>query len=111
MIDVNELRKGVTFDFDGKLYKVLDFHQNKPGRGNATIRIKAVELRTGTILEKTFQSGNRVQDVRLDYHNAQYLYNDGSLYHFMDLDNYEQYAIPKETIGELEGYLTENLEV
>lgn len=111
MIDVNKLREGVTFDFDGKLYKVLEFHQNKPGRGNATIRIKALELRTGTILEKTFQSGNRVQDVRLDYHNAQYLYNDGSLYHFMDLDNYEQYAIPAKTLGDLEGYLTENLEV
>ncbi len=111
MIDVNDLRKGVTFEQDGTLYKVLDYHHHKPGRGNATIRIKAVNLRNGTILEKTFQSGDRVQDVRLEYHNAQYLYNDGQLYHFMDLDTYEQYAIPADILGELAGYLTENLEV
>src|SRR5512135_1341873 len=95
MIDVNDLRKGVTFEFDGTLYKVLDYHHNKPGRGNATIRIKAVNIRNGSIIEKTFQSGDRVQDIRLDYHNVQYLYNDGELYHFMDLDSYDQLAIPK----------------
>ncbi len=111
MIDVNDLRKGVTFELDGSLYKVLDYHHNKPGRGNATIRVKAVELRSGTTLEKTFQSGDRVQDVRLEYHNAQYLYNDGQFYYFMDLDNYEQYPIPSDILGDLSGYLTENLEV
>jgi len=111
MIDVNDLRKGVTFELDGNLYKVLDYHHNKPGRGNATIRIKAVELRTGTTLEKTFQSGDRVQDVRLDYHNVQYLYNDGDLYHFMDLDTYDQPAVSAETLGDAAKFLTENLEV
>jgi elongation factor P len=111
MIDVNTLRKGVTFEFDGKLYKVLEYHHNKPGRGNATIRIRSVDLRTGTILEKTFQSGDRVQDVRLDYHNVQYLYNDGELYYFMDLDTYEQPAILADILGEAVEYLTENMEV
>ncbi len=111
MIDVNDLRKGVTFEFDGKLYKVLDYHHHKPGRGNATIRIKAVDLRTGTTLEKTFQSGDRVQDARLDFHNVQYLYNDGELYYFMDLETYEQPAIRSEILGESAGFLTENLEV
>lgn len=111
MIDVNDLRKGVTFEFDNRLYKVLDYHHNKPGRGNATIRVKAVDLRTGTTLEKTFQSGERVQDARLDYHNVQYLYNDGELYHFMDLDTYEQPAIPAKVLGDSALYLTENLEL
>ena len=111
MIDVNDLRKGVTFETDGSLYKVLDYHHNKPGRGNATIRVKAVNLRTGATLEKTFQSGERVQDIRLDYHNVQYLYNDGELYHFMDLETYDQPAIPKAILGEAADYLTENLEV
>ncbi len=110
MIDVNDLRKGVTFEQDGTLYKVLDYHHNKPGRGNATIRIKAVNLRNGTNIEKTFQSGDRVQDVRLDYHNVTYLYNDGSLYYFMDTETYDQTALPKTTLGDLSGYLTENLE-
>lgn len=111
MIDVNDLRKGVTFELESGLYKVLDYHHNKPGRGNATIRIKAVNLRTGTTLEKTFQSGERVQDIRLDYHNVQYLYNDGTLYHFMDLDTYEQPAISVEVLGDNALYLKENMEV
>jgi elongation factor P len=110
MIDVNDLRKGVTFEQDGTLYKVLDYHHNKPGRGNATIRIKAVNLRNGSNIEKTFQSGDRVQDVRLDYHNVQYLYNDGSLYYFMDTETYDQTALPKQILGDLAGFLTENLE-
>lgn len=111
MIDVNELRKGVTFELDGTLYKVLDYEHNKPGRGKATIRVKARDLRSGTILEKTFPSGDRVQDIRLDYHNVQYLYNDGDFYYFMDLDTYDQPAISNKILGEAAPYLKEGLEV
>jgi len=111
MIDVNNLRKGVTFELDGTLYKVLEYSHHKPGRGNATIRIKAINLRSGANLEKTFQSGDRVQEARLDFHNVQYLYSDGDLYHFMDLETYEQPAISAEIVGEAAGYLKENMEV
>jgi elongation factor P len=110
MIDVNELRKGVTFELDGNLYKVLDYEHHKPGRGKATIRVKARNLRTGTILDKSFNSGDRVQDVRLDYHNVQFLYSDGEFYHFMDQDTYEQPALKGEMIGEYTDYLKEGLE-
>jgi elongation factor P len=79
MIDVNDLHKGVTFESDGQLFKVLDYHHNKAGRGNASIKVKARNIRTGSTIEKTFISGDRVQDVRLDFHNVQYLYNDGDL--------------------------------
>lgn len=111
MIDVNELRKGVTFEYDSKLYKVLEYSHHKPGRGNATIRIKAVDLRSGTTLERTFQSGERVQEARLDYHNVQYLYNDGGIYYFMDLETFEQPAIPATILGDAVLYLIENLEL
>lgn len=111
MIDVNDLRKGVTFDLDGNLYKVLDYEHHKPGRGNATIRIKARDLRKGTIIDKTFTSGDRVQDVRLDYHNVQYLYTDGDFYHFMDNDTYEQPALSKDLLGEAVEYLKPEMEV
>jgi elongation factor P len=111
MIDVNDLRKGVTFEMDGNLYKVLDYHHHKPGRGNATIRVKTVNLRRGTILEQTFQSGDRVQDVRLEFHNVQYLYSDGHFFHFMDLDTYDQPAIPGDILGDSAKYLREGLEV
>ena len=110
MIDVNELRKGVTFELENELFKVLDYEHHKPGRGKATIRIKACNLRTGTILEKSFISGDRVKDVDLEYHKVQFLYTDGSHYHFMDLDTYEQPAISADIIGEATNYLKENLE-
>lgn len=111
MIDVNELRKGVTFELDGTLYRVLEYNFNKPGRGNATIKIKARSIRTGTTLEKTFQSGDRVQDIRLEAHNVQYLYNDGQLYYFMDTQTFEQPAVHKDIMGDAVGYLKENMEV
>jgi elongation factor P len=111
MIDVNELRKGVTFEQDGDLYKVIDYSHNKPGRGQATIRIKAKDLRKGNTLEMTFNSGNRVQDVRLDYHNAQFLYADDRFFYFMDNNTYEQYPVNKEILGEQSEFLKPNMDV
>jgi elongation factor P len=111
MIDVNDLRKGVTFELDGSLFKVLEYSHNKPGRGNATIRIKARDLRTGSIIEKTFNSGIRIQDVRLDYHNVQYLYKDGDRYIFMDNETFDQPGLSEENLGEAVGYLKAGMEV
>jgi elongation factor P len=111
MIDVNDLRKGITYELDGSLFKVLDYSHNKPGRGNATIRIKARNIRTGATIEKTFQSGDRVQDARLDFHNVQYLYSDGENYFFMDQETFEQPGIPSKVIGEAAGFLKEGMEV
>lgn len=111
MIDVNDLRKGVTFVLEGNLFKVLDYHHHKPGRGNATIKVKTINLRSGTNLEMTFTSGDRVEDVRLDYHNVQFLYTDGEFYHFMDLETYEQPALNKDVLGDATDYLKEGLEV
>lgn len=111
MIDVNELRKGVTFELDGNLYKVVDYSHNKTGRGNANIRIKARNLQTGANIERTFNSGLSVQDVSLDFHNVSYLYNDGEFYHFMDNVTFEQPAISAKTLGETALYLKEGMEV
>ena len=111
MIDVNELRKGVTFELDGQLWKVVGYDHHKPGRGKATIRIKARNLRTGNLMDKSFISGDRVQDIRLDHHIVQFLYTDGESYHFMDLETYEQPAIRGEIITEAVPYLKEGIEV
>ncbi len=111
MIDVNELRSGVTFELDGNLYKVIEYQHHKPGRGKATIRTKVRNLRTGAVLEKTFLSGDRVQDVRLDYRVAQFLYREGDLYHFMDTETYEQPALNASVLGDAVNYLTEGMEV
>lgn len=111
MIDVNELRSGVTFELDGELFKVVEYSHHKPGRGKATIRTRVRNLRTGAMLEKSFISGDKVQDVRLDYRQCQFLYTDGDMYHFMDTDTYEQPALPSEAIGDAVSYLKENMEV
>ncbi len=110
MIDVNDLRKGVTFEYDGQLFKVVEYSHHKPGRGNATIKIKARNLKTGSNIEKTFQSGDRVQDVRLDFHNVQYLYTDGEFYHFMDNETFDQPAIKEDVLGDAAGFLKEGME-
>lgn len=111
MIEVNALRKGTTFTHEGELYKVLEFTHNKTGRGGATIRTKVVNLRTGSIYEKTFTGGERVEDISLDHAEAQYLYNDGDIYHFMDTETYEQPAFNREVIENIIPYLTEGMKV
>jgi elongation factor P len=111
MIDVNALRKGVTFEMDGGLYKVLDYSHNKTGRGNANIRIKARNLLTGANIERTFNSGQSVQDVSLDFHNVSYLYTDGDFYHFMDNDTFEQPALKGDVLGDKAPFLKEGMEV
>jgi elongation factor P len=111
MIDVNELRKGVTFEFDDQIWKVLDYSHNKPGRGNATIRTKLRNLKTGATIDRTFQSGERVQDIRLDHHVVEYLYQDGDLYYFMDTETYDQPALSREMLAENVDYLKHGLQV
>jgi elongation factor P len=110
MIDVNDLRKGVTFELDGNLWRVLEYAHHKPGRGNATIRIKARNLRTGSTLEKTFISGSQVQEARLDYHNVQYLYKDDQFYYFMDQQTFDQPAVKADILGDAAGFLKEGME-
>jgi len=111
MIGVTELRKGVTFALDGEVYRVLEYQHHKPGRGSATIRTKLRNLRTGATLDRNFISGDRVQDIRLDRRTVQYLYNDGNLYYFMDMDTYEQPALPAEVIGDAANYLKEGITI
>jgi len=111
MIDVNELRKGVTFELDEGLFKVTEYSHNKTGRGNASIRVKARNLITGANIDKTFQSGDRVQDARLDFHNVQFLYSDADFYHFMDNETFEQPAIKADVLGGDALYLKAGMEV
>ncbi|RLC63409.1 MAG: elongation factor P [Chloroflexota bacterium] len=111
MIDVNELRKGVTFTMDGELYKVLEYQHHKPGRGKAFIRTTLRNLRTGATIQHTFISGDRVQDIRIERRGVQYLYTDGDLYHFMDTETYDQTALPASVLGDQVRYLKEGMEL
>lgn len=109
MIDVNELRAGVTFEMDGNLYRVLEYAHHKPGRGKASIRTKIRDLRSGATVDKNFISGDKVQDVRLDYREVQYLYHETNLYYFMDTETYEQPVLNRSTLAEAVDYLKEGL--
>ena len=111
MIDVNELRRGVTFTMDGELYKVLEYQHHKPGRGKATIRTTLRNLRTGATIQHNFISGDRVEDIRVERRGVQYLYNDGDLYHFMDTETYDQTALAKSVLGDQVLFLKESLEL
>ncbi|MBN1121436.1 MAG: elongation factor P [Anaerolineae bacterium] len=108
MIDVNELRRGVTYTQESELYKVIEYHHHKPGRGKATIRVMVRNLRTGTTREITYNSGDRVQDVRLETAVVEYLYSDDEFLHFMNVETFEQPQISAEVFGDDILYLTEN---
>lgn len=111
MIDVNDLRRGVTFTIENDLYRVLEYSHHKPGRGNATIRVQVRNLRSGATREMTFTSGDRVQDIRLETRMVEYLYTDGEFLHFMDIETYEQPQIRRDTFGDDALYLIENLQL
>jgi len=111
MIDVNQLRRGTSFLHDGEIFKVTEYSHHKPGRGKATIRVSVRNVRTGANLQLTFNSGDRVEDIRLDKRRVQYLYDDGQFYVFMDNETYEQPQVSHTTLGDDAQWLKEGLEL
>ncbi|HOU13670.1 MAG TPA: elongation factor P [Anaerolineae bacterium] len=111
MIDANELRKGTTFILDGELYQVLEYQHYKPGRGNAIIRTKIRNLRTGASIPRNFLSGDRFEEAPVERRAAQYLYEDGEAFYFMDAHTYDQVHVTADMIGDKAGFLKEGMEV
>ncbi len=113
MIDAGELKRGITIELDGQLYQVLDFQHIKMGRGSAQVRLKLRDVRAGHNTERSFQASETFTRAVLERRPVQYLYNDGSLYHFMDTKTFEQTAIDKSMLGEALNYLKDgaNLEI
>jgi elongation factor P len=110
-IDVNQLRKGTTYTEDGDIFKVVNYSHNKPGRGSATIRVLVRNMRTGAQFEKTYNSGNRVDDIRVEATQVEYLYDDGEFLTFMDTETYEQPQMNRDVFGEDIEYLKPNLQI
>jgi elongation factor P len=111
MIDVNQLRNGTNFTIDSDIYKVLKYHHNKTARGGATIRVQVRNLRTGTIREMTFNSGERVEDIRIETTVVEYLYGDGEFLTFMDIETFEQPQLRQDLFGDDFLYLRENVQL
>jgi elongation factor P len=111
MIPVTQLRAGTTFKIDDQIFEVLVYKHTKMGRGNANIRVKARRISDGSVIEKTFNSGARVEPVETETRLLQYLYKDGKECFFMDPRGFEQFSLPVETFGKKEKFLKEGQEV
>ena len=111
MINTNDFKTGLTITYEGNLYQVLEFQHVKPGKGTAIVKTKLKNLRTGSIVEQTFNSGIKVPTAHVDKIKMQYLYNDGNMYSFMNMNTYEQVEIDKSQISNEVKFLKEGLEV
>lgn len=111
MINTNDFKTGLTITYEGNLYQVLEFQHVKPGKGAAIVKTKLKNLRTGSIVEQTFNSGIKVPTAHVDKIKMQYLYNDGNMYSFMNMNTYEQVEIDKSQISNEVKFLKEGLEV
>ena len=111
MINTNDFKTGLTITYEGSLYQVLEFQHVKPGKGAAIVKTKLKNLRTGSIVEQTFNSGIKVPTAHVDKIKMQYLYNDGNMYSFMNMNTYEQVEIDKSQISNEVKFLKEGLEV
>lgn len=111
MIDANELRKGTTFILDGELYQVLEYQHYKPGRGNAIIRTKIRNLRTGSTIPRNFLSGEHFEEAPVERRSVQYLYEDGEAFYFMDTQTYDQVHMNTDMMGDRAGFFKEGMEV
>ena len=111
MINTGDLRRGISILLDNGLWTVLDFQHIKIGRGSAQVRLKLRNLRTGAIVERTFQAGERFQRAVLERRSVQFLYESGGLYHFMDTETYDQTALTADQVGNARNYLKDSMTV
>lgn len=111
MINVNDIKNGMTVKIDNNIYTVVDFQHVKPGKGSAFVRTKLKNLRTGATTEITFNAGVKIETARVEKQNMQFLYNQGDTYYFMNMQTYDQIELNKSSLGDDVKFLKENLEV
>jgi elongation factor P len=111
LISVNDLRTGLTIELDGDVYAVVDFLHVKPGKGAAFVRTKLRNVRTGFVVERTFNAGEKVPPARVETRDMQYLYASDNLFTFMDTESYDQIALPEEKLGDAVKFLKENMTI
>ncbi len=111
MISTNDFRTGVTIEIDGQPWVVVDFQHVKPGKGSAFVRAKIKNVITGSVLERTFNAGEKLPRAHIERREAQYLYGMGDELTFMDVTTYEQVTLSREVVGEGVLYLKENTNV
>ncbi len=108
MISAGDFRNGITIELDNSVYQIIEFQHVKPGKGAAFVRTKLKNVINGGVVEKTFRPTEKFPQARIDRKDMQYLYSDGDLFHFMDVENYEQIALNEDAIGDTLKFVKEN---
>ena len=108
MISAGDFRNGITIELDNNIYQIIEFQHVKPGKGAAFVRTKLKNIKSGGVVEKTFRPTEKCPQARIDRADMQYLYSDGDLFHFMDVETYEQIALNADDIGDALKFVKEN---
>ncbi len=108
MVSAGDFRNGLTIEYEGNVYQVIEFQHVKPGKGAAFVRTKLKNIKNGGVVEKTFRPTEKCPQAHIDRADMQYLYSDGDLFHFMDVESYEQIALNADDIGDTLKFVKEN---
>ena len=108
MITAGDFRNGVTFDMDGNVFQIIEFQHVKPGKGAAFVRTKIRNVISGAVVEKTFNPTDKFPTAFIERKDMEYLYNDGDLYTFMDMETYDQISLNQDAIGDALKFVKEN---
>lgn len=111
MITANDLRNGMIIEFEGRLYQIVEFQHVKPGKGGAFVRGKLKDVKSGSVLDRTFRSRDSFEQIHLEDKEYQFLYSDEGKFYFMDIQTYEQIAFLPDHVGDKKGFLKEGLKV
>lgn len=111
MITAGDFRNGVTFELDGQVFQVVEFQHVKPGKGAAFVRTRLKNVITGATVERTFNPTDKMEKAHIERKDMQYLYNDGDLFYFMDVETYEQTPLNQSAIGDSMKFVKENMTV
>lgn len=108
MVSAGDFRNGLTIELDNGIYQVIEFQHVKPGKGAAFVRTKLRNIKNGGVVEKTFRPTEKCPQAHIERKDMQYLYSDGDLFHFMDVENYEQIAMSEDQVGDSLKFVKEN---
>ncbi len=111
MITAGDFRNGVTFELEGNVFQIVEFQHVKPGKGAAFVRTKLKNVITGAVVERTFRPTEKMPKAHIDRRDYEYLYSDGDLFYFMDIETYEQMPLSEEQLGDSLKFVKENMVV
>lgn len=108
MVSAGDVRNGLTIEYEGNVFQVIEFQHVKPGKGAAFVRTKLKNIKSGGIIEKSFRPTEKFPQAHIERKDMQYLYSDGDLFHFMDVETYDQIALSEDQVGDTLKFVKEN---